>query len=429
MNGSPEDSPASREPGSATLLTPVAGGERVEIIDVLRGFAIFGILLVNMVLFFSPMHLQMLGEAPVTGPLDDLARKAIVFFAQGKFYSLFSFLFGMGLAIQMERAAARGRKIAGFFGKRMFWLMVVGLAHVFLLWFGDILFLYSLMGFVVILFRNCKPKTLAVWTVILLAIPILFGVAQYGFFQLAKAAGPEVSGPVMEQIEQMEAEIRAGTPIAYEAYSSGSWREVFDARAREWWLIFPYTLFFFAPVVLALFVLGLNLGRRRFFHELEENVPKIRRWIVPLWVTGLALNLLMASIMDRIEPMMPSLGALVYNALFVVGPPILSAAYVATLCLLWLRPGGRRLLQPLAPVGRMALTNYLMHSVVFTTLSYSYGLGLYGEIDYLEGLALTVLMFALQIPLSAWWLSRFRFGPLEWLWRSLAYWRLQPMRR
>jgi uncharacterized protein len=83
----------------------------------------------------------------------------------------------------------------------------------------------------------------------------------------------------------------------------------------------------------------------------------------------------------------------------------------------------------LAPVGRMALSNYLMHSVVFTTVSYGYGFGLYGEISYLEGLGLTVLMFALQVPLSAWWLRRFRFGPLEWLWRSLSYRRMQPMRR
>jgi uncharacterized protein len=150
------------------------------------------------------------------------------------------------------------------------------------------------------------------------------------------------------------------------------------ARAGEWWLIFPFALFNFAWVVLGLFVLGLDFGKRRFFHRLEENAPAIRRWLWPLWLIGLALNLLMVWVAGTVDAVTPSLGALAFSSLFVLAPPILSAAYVATLCLLWLRPSGRRLLHPLAPVGRMAMSNYLMHSLVFTTVSYNYGLGLYG---------------------------------------------------
>jgi uncharacterized protein len=194
-------------------------------------------------------------------------------------------------------------------------------------------------------------------------------------------------------------------------------------------MIFPFTLINFAWIILALFVLGLRFGKLRFFQRLEDNLPAIRRAIGPLFAVGLVLNLLLVLLAERVEAMTPSLGALAFQALFVIAPPILSAAYVAAICLLWQRPGARRALSLLAPVGRMALSNYLMHSVVFTTVAYSYGLGLYGEISYLEGIGLTVAMFALQIPLSAWWLGRFRFGPLEWLWRSLSYWRLQPMRR
>lgn len=420
---------AEPEPGSPTLLTPVTAGERVEILDVLRGFAIFGILLVNMALFFSPMHLQVLGEPSVTGPFDELARKAIVFFAQGKFYSLFSFLFGMGLAIQMERAAARGRKIAGFFARRMFWLMLIGLAHIFLIWFGDILFLYSLMGFVLILFRNAKPKTLAVWTVILLLIPIALGGYQVGRVLLLQRSAPAAAELALQPVQEYLDAARDGIQPTVEAYSSGTWREIFDARAAEWWLIFPFILVNFAWVVLALFVLGLNFGRRRFFQRLDENLPAIRRWIWRLGAIGLVCNLLLVYLSDRVQPANPTPGSLALNVVYGLGPPIQSAFYVCAICLLWQRPGWRRALGRLAPVGRMALTNYLMHSVVFTTISYHYGFGLYGQIDYLEGLALTVAMFALQIPLSTWWLSRFRFGPLECLWRSLAYWRLQPMRR
>lgn len=435
------DRPAAAEAGTAaaapepaaggqpTLLTPVTGGERVEILDVLRGFAIFGILLVNMALFFSPMHLQVLNRPMVGGPLDELARELIVLLAQGKFYSLFSFLFGMGLAIQMERAAARGRKVGGFFAKRMLWLLLIGLAHAFLLWFGDILVLYSLMGFLLLAFREAKPKTLWIWTLVLLAVPVLFATLQTGAVLAIRSSAPAMLEPMTAGIEQFREQLQAGTAAAYEAYSSGSFGEIMAARAGEWWLIFPFTLFNFAWVVLGLFVLGLNLGKRRFFHRLEDNAPAIRRWIWPLWLVGLPLSGLMVWVSADIDPMMPSLGSLAYSALFVIAPPILSAAYVATLCLVWLRPAGRLLLHPLAPVGRMALTNYLMHSLVFTTVSYSYGFGLYGEIGYLEGLGLTVLIFAIQIPLSDWWLSHFRFGPMEWLWRSLSYGRMQPMRR
>jgi uncharacterized protein len=422
--------PAPATPAIAPApLAPVAAGERVEILDVLRGFAIFGILVVNMALFFSPMHLQILNEPATTGPLDELAQKLILFLAQGKFYSLFSFLFGMGLAVQMERAAARGRKVGGFFAGRMFWLLMIGLLHAFLLWFGDILVLYSLTGFVLILFRNCKPKTLAIWTGILLAVPILLAAVQVLSFLAVERMAPAMLEPALQGMAEFQEELRAGAAAAYEAYSSGTWSDVFAARAGEWLLIFPFTLINFSWIVLALFVLGLRFGKLRFFHRLEDNLPAIRRAVGPLFAVGLVLNLLLVVLAERIEPMTPSLGALGFQALFVIAPPILSAAYVAAICLLWQRSFARRALSLLAPVGRMALSNYLLHTVVFTTIAYSYGFGLYGEISYLEGIGLTVAMFALQIPLSAWWLRTFRFGPLEWLWRSLSYRRLQPMRR
>lgn len=424
--------PAPPEPSGGpqpTPLAPVSAGERVEILDVLRGFAIFGILLVNMALFFGPIHLQVLNRPVVTGPLDELARQFIVLFAQGKFYSLFSFLFGMGLAIQMERAVERGRKVGGFFARRMSWLLVIGLAHALLIWFGDILVLYSLMGFALLLFRNARPRTLGIWALALLAVPIGLAALQTGAFLAIESAAPAMMEHFNQGIAEFREQLETGAAAVSAAYSSGSFSGIMAARASEWWLIFPFTLFNFAWVVLGLFVLGLSFGKRRFFQRLEENAVAIRRWVWPLWLVGLALNLLMVWASGTVDAVTPSLGALAFSSLFVAAPPILSAAYVASLCLLWLRPAGRRLLAPLAPVGRMAMSNYLMHSLVFTTVSYSYGLGLYGEIDYLEGLGLTVLVFALQIPLSAWWLSRFRFGPMEWAWRSLSYGRRQPMRR
>lgn len=423
----PQTAPAAGG-GSAPTLEPVASGERVVLIDVLRGFAIFGILLVNMGLFFSPVYDQFLSHVPFPGALDEAARKLIVFFAQAKFYPMFSFLFGMGLAIQMERTAARGRPVAGFFSRRMAWLLAIGLAHAFLLWFGDILVLYSLLGFLLLLFRKRKPRTLAVWTVILLLIPVLLIWTYAAYFTLAQQL-PE-SATQAESIVAAQQEVRrAASAEAYQVYATGSWDEVFVVRATEWATVNLYVVVAAAPTVLALFLIGLNVGRRRFFQRLPEGLPTARRWIVPLAIAGVAGNLVGVLLLDRVNPSVPSVAFAVQQTALAVGGPALCFTYVLGLTLLWQRSGGRRLLAPLAPVGRMALSNYLLHSVVFTTLSYGYGFGLYGRIMPATGLAMTLAIYLLQIPLSAWWLRRFRFGPLEWLWRSLTYGKLQPMRR
>lgn len=422
----------SAPPGPAdgpppTPLAPVAAGERVEILDVLRGFAIFGILLVNMALFFSPIYLQMIGGVEGGGTYDDLARRAVSFFAQGKFYTLFSFLFGIGLALQMERAAERGRRVSRFFARRMLVLLSIGLAHAFLLWFGDILVTYALLGFVLLLFQSCKPRTLLIWSASLLAVPILLAT---GFTALAQVArlSPAVAEVMTAQIGEARAELTEATAETLRAYSQGTWSEVAATRAREWLAVNQYAIFF-APNILGLFVLGLWAGRRRVFHDLPAHLPRIRRAFPVLVAVGVVANGGMVFAQDRADPLAANLWFGIQQVCFSIGALALSFAYVAGLSLLWQRSAGRRLLGPLAPVGRMALSNYLMHSVICTTLAYSYGLGLYGEVSHAAGLGLTVLIFVFQIPLSAWWLSRFRFGPMEWLWRSLSYGRMQPMKR
>ncbi len=422
--------PAPPEPAGGpapTPLAPVAAAERVEILDVLRGFAIFGILAVNMALFFSPLYLQMLGEVQPGGSLDDLVHKAVAFFFQGKFYTLFSFLFGIGLALQMERAAARGRRVSGFFARRMLVLLCIGLAHAFLLWFGDILVTYALLGFALLLFQSCKPKTLLIWSASLLAVPILIAVGFTGLAQLARLS-PAIAEVMTAQAGEARAELTEATAEALRAYSQGTWSEIAATRAREWLAVNQYAIFF-APNILGLFVLGLWAGRRRFFHDLPAHLPRIRRAFPALLAVGVVANGVLVFAQERADPLTANLWFGIQQVAFSIGALALCFTYVTGLCLLWQRAAGRRMLQPLVPVGRMALSNYLMHSVICTTLAYGYGLALYGQVLHAAGLGLTVLIFALQIPLSAWWLSRFRFGPMEWLWRSLSYGRMQPMQR
>jgi uncharacterized protein len=404
----------------------VQAGERVETIDILRGIAVLGILLVNMQMFFSPLSQTFAGADPWTGSLDRAATALIRFLAQGKFYTMFSFLFGLGMAIQMERAEARGRRFVPFFLRRLFWLLLFGAAHAFLVWYGDILALYALLGFPLILFRRRSERTLLVWTIVLFLVPLLLMILVTIGIQVALHS--PAASELESDFEERRQQAAAMTETAREVYSTGSFAEILPVRAREVGLIYSY-VFFAAPGVLAMFLIGLNLGRRRFFQRASEYLPEIRRWLIVLALIGLPANAVLVATTMRIDQMMPSPGLLLQQLAFTFGTPALCFTYVLGVVLLLQRESWRRRLAPLAAVGRMALTNYLTHSLVFTTVAYGYGLGLYNRVGPAAGLLLTGAMYLLQIGASNWWVRRFRFGPMEWLWRSLTYLRLQPLFR
>jgi uncharacterized protein len=393
-------------------MVPVRTAERIALIDILRGFALLGILLVNMQMFGAPLKLWFSRVEWWPGPLDQAARLLILFFAQGKFYTLFSILFGLGLAIQLERAETHGVQSARFFARRMVWLLLIGLCHAFLIWMGDILVSYALVGFLLIPFRKRTSKTLVAWTVVLLLLPLLiFAVPTF------LAATPERSPE--EMLEMIDS--------ATAAYSSGDLGRIFVQRAQDVGTIWLFSFLSF-PNFLALFLIGLNLGRRRFFQNLESNLPFVRRWIWRLLALGVLGNVAMVVATELApDPMSP---VAYFGQIFMTfGAPAMTLFYVSSIALLVQREPWARRLAPLAAVGRMALTNYLLQSLVCTAIFNGYGWpGLYGRVSTSIGLLLSFAIYLLQIPLSNWWLGRFRFGPAEWVWRSLTYGRPQPMR-
>ena len=157
------------EVNSQTSVGPVRPSQRFDIIDILRGCAIFGILLVNMEYFSNSFYAMVIGEVEINSTLDQLARWIIAFFGEGKFYSTFSFLFGLGMALQLARAEEKGQRFVPFYLRRMFVLLLIGLVHAYMFWVGDILIMYSVLGTILLIFfRNRKPKTLLIWTIIFL---------------------------------------------------------------------------------------------------------------------------------------------------------------------------------------------------------------------------------------------------------------------
>lgn len=412
---------------SPEALQPVGATERIPTLDVLRGLALLGILVVNVELFGWPIYQALTGGKDWTTPWDVVADWVVGFLAQGKFYPLFSLLFGLGMALQLERCEARGGRFGKLFCRRLLVLLGIGLAHGLLLWEGDILVCYALCGFLLLAFRGVKPATLLVWAAIFLVIPPLI----YGFIWAVIALCsliPEGATAIGQEFARVRAEYARLTDENLRVFARGTVGEIFLVRGRN--VVFGWQcLFFFAPTVVAMFLLGLYAGRRRLLHPPAPDLRFIRRTLLWGLLVGLPASVVFVATSDSTDVLNIDLILVSSVAAMAVGGPCLSLAYAAALALVLQHDRWNRWLRPLGAAGQMALTNYLLQSVVCTTIFYSYGLGLYGSVGRAAALGLALVIFAAQVPLSVWWLKRFRFGPAEWIWRSLTYGCRQPMRR
>ncbi|MYB76273.1 MAG: DUF418 domain-containing protein [Chloroflexi bacterium] len=406
---------------------PVPLSERIPSIDILRGFALFGILLVNMHLFGFPAQELLVGSEESGPLLDRIAAWGIQVFAESKFYPIFSFLFGLGFALQIQRAEARGTRFVPFYLRRLFILLLIGVAHAVFIWVGDILVLYALLGAILLLFfRKRSPRTLLVWTGVFLAVSVLLPVGLSGLALLAKLT-PAGAAEVSASFAESEAGLRAEAAQATLVYTTGSFAEITLQRLSDLRLMYSVAIFL-AFNAFAMFLLGLYVGRRGIFRNISAHVPLLKKIFWWGFALGASSNLAYAIVNGGSEFALPTRMDLLADSVRTIGAPALALSYIAGLTLLLQHDAWRARLGPLAAVGRMALTNYLLQSLVATTIFYGYGFGLFGQIGPALGVVLTVVIFTAQIPLSMWWMGRFQFGPVEWLWRTLTYLRWQPLR-
>jgi len=411
-----------------STLAPVPQAERIQILDILRGFALFGILLVNMPLFNRPFQTILFPADPAAPWFDRGAKWLIHFLGEGKFYALFSLLFGLGLTLLMGRIEGRGGRFVPLYLRRLLVLLGIGIIHAFLIWMGDILIMYALLGFLLLLFRKARPRTLLIWAVILLAIPLLFTIGSTALVALGRMV-PEGAAQIDQAFAQAEAGYLADLERAYRVYASGSFAEITGQRIYDYSSLGLISFWALGFNVLAMFLVGLYFGKRQIFQDVAAHRPLFRKlltWGLLIGIPGNALYATLIMNFPRFEPTWDLVLATVAQG---IGAPLLSLAYLSALVLLAERPAWGRRLKVLAPMGQMALTNYLLQSVICTLLFYSYGLGLFGKVGHAAGIGLTIVIYLLQIPFSRWWMQRFQYGPAEWLWRSLTYLKLQPMRR
>jgi uncharacterized protein len=370
---------SARRPWSA----PLAGADRIAALDVLRGIALFGVMAINLVFDFRvSIFEQFLPGSRATTELDHALLSFLDNFISLKAFALFSLLFGVGLAIQFDRLARPKRAVLLF--RRLMVLLAIGLVHLTLIWDGDILTEYAFAG--------------------LLVLPFLFGprwlLATAGLLFLGLYLSAYLPRLVpLPSASWIADHVREATRV----YATGTFSDIFSFRLRELRAFAPLHALVF-PRTLALFLLG--------------------SWI---WRTGL----LQRASEHREALFVMALGALVAtigagNGLATV---TLAFAYAALIIGAAGTQSGSKLLGWAAPLGRMAFTNYLAQSVIFSWVFYGYGLGFFGQLGVSTALALGVLVYVAQVTFSRYWLRYYNFGPIEWLWRSLMYGYRQPMRR
>jgi len=409
-------------PKVISLPGPTQPQERIQAIDILRGFALLGILVVN----FSG------AEVARTGRIDDEVRCLLWFLIDSKFYTTFSFLFGLGFALQLLRARQRKTRIVPVYLRRMAVLYLIGLFHAILIWEGDVLLYYAAMGFLLILFRNLPKKLLLVFVILSLAFIFWWYLPSTPTLKIS-ALLPSTYTPEMEQQKELDRTLDyVKVSEAWQNVSLmsryGTYFQAVKARFQFWIAGSDFLSRYLWATAFPMFLLGLYAGRKGIFHDLVGRQRLLRRM---MWTTlpfALGLNLIYAygpQVLGRFLQQIPGWG---WSLLYVLYGPVGSLFYISALLLLLVKSERwARRLGFLRWVGRMPLSNYLMQSIIGTMVYYGYGLGMYYRLSYLQGLLLTLAVFALQIPLSRWWLSKFQFGPFEWLWRSLTYGRPQPV--
>ncbi|WP_428911344.1 DUF418 domain-containing protein [Niallia sp. Krafla_26] len=383
---------------------------RIVSLDMIRGGAILGIFLVNMLSFHSPfLYIDPLEWWKA--PLDKWTYIFIDIFIQASFYPLFSMLFGYGLVLLWERTNQKGLHFYPIVFRRLSLLLIVGLAHAFFVWHGDILFNYALLGFIFLLFLRLSRKSMLLIGSVFYILPnlLLLGLLVLTVMMMA-GTGTDLSmeNPVL--ISQ-----------SLEIYQNGSFLEITVQRIKDW----SYTNNLFGIMtqlftLLPLFLIGGSAAKYKWL----EHVGKFRRAFKITFLITLILGVLL-----KLSPYVISYNVATSFLQDLFGGPLLAISYGLLIVFLAETKGGRKGLSAMSYVGRMSFSNYLFQSIVSTLIFYQYGLGFYGDVSVTWGTILVLIIFMIQIILSRLWLKYYHYGLAEWLWRNFTYWKKQKLRR
>ncbi|MFD1737796.1 DUF418 domain-containing protein [Bacillus salitolerans] len=396
---------------------PVLGKERLVSIDIIRGFALFGIFLVNMPAFHSAYFLKSLYgiETDYTGT-DYWVDLFFTLFVDMKFFTIFSFLFGLGFYIFMSRAEQKGLKMNRLFSRRILGLLIIGGLHFVFIWFGDILHTYAITGILLLLFYKRKIKTLIVWATVLLFITNLL----FGLMMLLP------NGIIAEMNESSKQTYEENIDEYVGIYENAGYLEWVSYRFHNEVLTILTNLVFNMLPVLAMFLFGLAAGKAEIFKPDMNHggfIRKVRN--IALFISIPLVIFLALYKLDIVDAGIKSDSMIqLFTSLSGVS---LCFFYIFALASLLRSEVWLIRLRPLGYVGQMALTNYLSQSIVCVILFV--GFGFYGDVSLTVGTLICLVIFTLQILFSYVWLKKFQFGPFEWIWRTITYGKIQSLKK
>ena len=402
-----------KEANVTDLLRPVAPQERIGGLDLLRGWAMFGVLWSNIYEFarYEP-----------DSALDSALKWTHHWLVQDRFYTLLILLFGIGFGIQLTRANTVGADLRNTYYRRSAALLAIGIIHGTLIWHGDILTIYALTAFALVMFRTASTRKIVVVGAVLW-----------------------IAGPLIVRDLMFLSGLRLPMPWLGDStaiYAHGTWLQIERVRVVEYtdWLgRFGLTSY---VRNLAAFLIGLWAIKSGYLRRVIDE-PRVTRRLLAVALVAATIGYAMWNFAPALWPMRPpaprpegfpypgfqlAMARALALRFFDWGTEGPALAYACVLLLIWQRSRGERALRPLAAAGRMALTTYLTQSIVCTLLFYSYGLGLIGRFSFAEMTLIAFILFGCQMAVSTWWLRRVRYGPAEWLWRTLTYGHAPPMR-
>jgi uncharacterized protein len=409
--------------------TPVKAIEREIFMDVLRGFAILGIFIANLGSGFSWYR----ETDHLTGPMllpgwDHKMTYLHQMFIEGKFYSIFSLLFGWGIALQVKRGTDKGLDAIPTVKRRLFFMLLLGAIHL-MIWPGDIVFFYALLGFLLLPFRKFSNKTLLITGALLILLPIILYAAKMQWQWLNAPAG------ILFQTGETVDHLLNGTNSEADFKNSlvnGNWWNVLKGNVAGFFFRFGY-LFFVSriPKVLGMFLIGYVVGRSEFYKNIGQYKHLLYGIIAVGLLVGLPANYLLAHFMSGSEGDYFGLkiNGFYQTLAYAFGVVPFAMTYVAIFMLIFQTIAGRKILSLFAPVGKMAFSNYILQSLIGNFVFLGAGLGYLGQVGPVYFTLFGIAVFIMQLVLSTVWLHYFNYGPLEWLWRSATYKKWQVFRK
>jgi uncharacterized protein len=396
-------------------LQPTRKDNRVDLLDVYRGFAVLGIFVVNIVVMNSTYLNQDVFAQQWTSDIDKLAERILQLFFYTKFFPIFSLLFGLGISMQALSLKAKGELRFSFFARRMFILLLIGAAHITFLWSGDVLNIYAVLGLLVTLFLSRSNKLILGLSAFFLLFPF--------YDQLLAALFSLIHFQPEAFLQAYDGE------LVHRIISQGSYYEGIMLRLNEYMANIPMLLGFLAPVALSMFLLGLYLGKNQLYKSLNSFIHSIKIPMLTIAVLTNLYRLIFLFVLPQYEIYTNEILRPVFFKAMVLSDVAMGMFYLWAIGWLWYNSRLQLLLKPLRHVGRMALTNYIMQSVIGLFLFSSLGFGLYETLSPFETLLIAFAVYSVQLIYSKLWLTYYKFGPLEWMWRCFTYKKVLPIRK